>query len=257
MLMKKVKTSIARALLGILLAPALLLAQGRDQSRIFVEKYDLDATTTTYCVTSDQVLQGPGLATTNGSSTTVTSLGSTGSFDGVAAGDTLYFRLASGVITRYITAKASANSITIDTATTLSADASVGVAFSYRNRSCGTAATSGWMNVPDYGFKTIVLQIDQLVVTGGISVKWQCKAKGDQAVAVDVYPGTTGGCPGGTLSSGFCNYTAVTAFALIVEEPWDQCRVGMKIGTNDDGDDLTTNAENINIYFLGTKSQRP
>lgn len=249
------KIKLTRLLLGVLLLPTLLLAQGRDVNHIFVEKYDLDATDATACVTSDQVFPGSGMATTSGSSTTVTSLGSTGSFDGVAVGDTLYFRLASGVIVRYITAKASANSITIDTAATLSADATVGVAFSYRTRSCGTAAGSGWMNVQGYDFKTLVLQIDQLNVTGGISVKWQCRARGDQVAAVDVYPGAEGTCPGGSVSSGFCNYTAVTGFALVIEEPWAQCRVLMKIGSADDGGDTGANAENINIYFIGTKQQ--
>ena len=41
------------AYLVCLFNPPLIHAQGRDQNRIFAEKYDLDATSTTYCVTGD------------------------------------------------------------------------------------------------------------------------------------------------------------------------------------------------------------
>jgi len=252
--MKMLKRLFPVAALSLLMVPALGHAQGRDTNRIFIEKYDLDATTTTYCVTGDSVGRGANFATTSGASTTVTAVSGT-PFDAVAVGDTLYFNLASGRVVRYITAKADGTSITIDTAITLTA--TTGNPFDYRNASCGTAATSGWMNVEGYDFKTLILQIDQLNVTGGISVKWQCRGKGDQVAPVDVYPGVSGTCPGGTLSSGFCNYTAVTGFALVIEEPWTECRVGMKIGSADDGTDTGSAAENINIYFTGTKSTRP
>lgn len=244
---------ITSLLLGLLLIPLWSSGQGRDQGFPILEVYDLDATDLTYCNTG-AIAKGDGTVTTSGSSTTVTAAVTT-AFNAVAAGDTIYFNLPSGRVVRYIASVTDGDTLVLTAAVNITAAAP----FEYRERACGTTATDGWVNVQDYDTRNIILQIDQVVATGGISVHWQCKGRGDQAGPVKVWPGNGADCGSGTLSSGLCNFATGTthAFSVVIDEPWAQCRVGLKIGSADDGDDLTTNAENVNIYFYGTRQVRP
>lgn len=242
-------------LLG-LLAPALAWPQGRIFYRQFVEKYDLDSTTETYCVTGDSSIVGAQTVSTVGSSTTVTADAST-PFDPVDVGDVMTFALTStsGAVVRYVTAKASGSSITVDTAVTLSA-----VRFSFREVACGTAATSGWMDVSNYSTKAITFQLDQVNATGGIKMRYECRTAGAEAQPIRVYPGETSDCGGGTLTSNFCVFTTAgidSRLTLVLDEPWKDCRVAMAIVTADDGGDTGANAEQISIYFVGNRLQAP
>lgn len=239
------------ALLFLLLAPA---ARAADVvlSVPLVAGYDLDSTSLIYCNSVGEggaVLAAPRLmkekVKTSGSSTTVTSnTASAGAFTLVAVGDLLWFprteaaQLANGAAVgawRYVTARASADSITVDTAIDLSS----GYGFGWRDVTCGTSATSG--EVPVVGFDAInfVGQIDQISVTGGIDYVVECRAEGPAATWATIIGPT--------------NKTATWAGGNVAYEPWAYCRIGWKIGSADDGSDTGANAEKVAAYFTGTK----
>ena len=228
----------------------------------FITNYDLDATTYTYCVTTginsgffDRNTPGFGNAETSGSSVTVTGVtGANDSFGPPATGDIVFFKKNNAdPIIRYIVTNADADTITVNAAVDLDVDG--GVAFEWRKVTCGTAATSGWMDLAGFTGKKIVFQIDQMVATGGVDFKFECRDNAYVTTSQVVYPGESSDC--GTLASlasAVCNAatgaTGSVALVFTPEEQWDACRVGMKIGSADDGDDLTTNAEIINIYAV-------
>lgn len=204
--------------------------------------YDLDATTYTYCVTTgqggDPLAQGrlgQAKIETSGSSTTWTA-STTGQkpFDRLAVGDEITVKDASvppEFITRRVTAKASGDSITVSSAADLGAD---GVMFTWRQRACGTTATSGWIPTEAQGESLFAIQIDQLNVTGGIDVSVECEVLSVGSDGTQVHTE---------------NVTAAKNISVNIESPYDRCRVGFKIGTADDGDDLTTNAEDITVNY--------
>lgn len=235
----------------LLLALALVAPAARAEEIIkavpLIAGYDLDSTDWIYCSSVGETgrpLDAPRLvnikAKTSGSSTTVTSnTASSGAFATVAVGDLLWFPRTEGTVSaaatgewRYVTARASADSITIDSAIDLSS----GYGFGFRRPTCGTTATDGW--IPVLGFERInfVGQIDQLDVTGGIDYEVECKAEGPSATAVVIIGPT--------------NKTTTWAGGNVAYEPWAYCRIGWKIGSADDGADTTTHAEKIAAYVI-------
>lgn len=102
------------------------------------------------------------------------------------------------------------------------------------NASC--ASSGGWVTAWGYGQVDVTFQIDQMDVTGGIDFKVECQDGTTTSTPVNVYPGTAGGAT---------NYTATGAVRIVISEPWYQCRVGVKIGSADDGADTTTHAEKL------------
>lgn len=238
------------ALSLLLMAPAARAADVVLSVPLFAG-YDLDSTSLVYCnsVGDGGVLSAPRVmkekVKTSGSSTTVTSnTASAGAFTLVAVGDLLWFPrteqvpLANGSAVgawRYVTARASADSITVNAAIDLSS----GYGFGWRDVTCGTADTSG--EVPVSGFDAInfVGQIDQISVTGGIDYVVECRPDGPAARWSTVIGPT--------------NKTAVWAGGNVAYEPWAFCRVGFKIGSADDGSDTGADAEKVGAYFTGTK----
>lgn len=107
--------------------------------------------------------------------------------------------------------------------------------YKYRKLVAGTAAYDGWFPVAGWGQTTVQIDVTQLNVTGGVYLQVECQA----------YPAQT---TANVLASS--NITAVGSYAVAIPEPWDTCRVGMKIGTSDDGGDLTTNTEKISVYAI-------
>lgn len=228
----------------------------------YITNYDLDATDYTYCVTTgntggawDPNIPGKGNVETSGSSTTVTGVtGAADSFGPPAAGDIVFFKKNDGsVLIRYIVTNADADTITVNTAVDL--DVTGGVAWEWRKVTCGTGATNGWIDLAGFTGKKISLEITQMVATGGVDFKFECRDNTYVSTSHVVYPGESSDCGvNGTLASAVCNVAsgATGSWDLVFtpEEQWDACRVGVKIGSADDGDDLTTNAEIINIYLV-------
>lgn len=243
------RTVLAACLAALFLAPAAASADDVVVAVPLIAGYDLDSTSLIYCNSTGQgggVLAPPKMvnvkATTSGSSTTVTSLvANSDAFLNVAAGDLLWFPRTEAVVPvatgawRYVVSRASANSITVDTAIDLTS----GYGFGFRTRSCGTAATSGEVPVSGFAAVNFVGQIDQISVTGGIDYVVECRPEGPAATWTTIIGPT--------------NKTAAWAGGNVAYEPWAYCRMGWKIGSADDGTDTGADAEKIAAYFIGTR----
>lgn len=110
--------------------------------------------------------------------------------------------------------------------------------------STGAAAGDGWITVSRFEKHTVGFIMDQVNVTGGIDVQIQGRMlleDGTYAAAVS------------TLFQ-FTNKTAVDGTddqLVTVVDGIAQIRVGIKIGTADDGDDTGANAEQITVLWNG------
>ena len=240
-------------LLAFLLLATLAEAQ-QIRSANFTYLYDIDATAITYCRLEGidgnpfaSARPGPAnIKTTGSSATTAAVTASTNPFANVAVGDVIEAVTTDGVRNlRVVIAKASADSITVNSAWNLGTS----IPFGYRATVCGTAATSGWIDVSNYTNRSIVFSLVQVVATGGIDVRVECMDPGIGSQPVQVFPTcTTGSCA--TVQ----NYTTAglaSSTKIVIPEPTAFCRVGILIHTADDGDDLTTNTEQITITFAG------
>lgn len=107
--------------------------------------------------------------------------------------------------------------------------------YRYRKVEAGTAATDGWFSVAGYSHVTVQVDIPQMVVTGGIDVKMECKAAHSVGVST-------------VLASS--NISAASAFAVSILEPWDVCRVGFRIVTSDSDATPSTDNEKISVFAI-------
>lgn len=210
--------------------------------------YDLDdATNYRYCASTglNATVWGDWYpqtkkAKTSGSSTTITSnTASDGVFQNIAAGDILLFTETETTgqtyrgqsAYRYVVTRTSADSIVVDSAIDLSG----GHTFKYRNVSCGTASTSGWVPVNGVTAGNFQLSVSQITTdTAGISYKVECKMDGGDPTVI-VGPTTV--------------LDTVAAYGVVWYEPWDYCRFGFKIVTADDGTDTTTAKEILTLVL--------
>jgi hypothetical protein len=223
-----------------------------------VSLYDLDATSYTYCRTlgvNGDVFgawkQGPSKVVTSGSSTTVTSVtaGGSGAFNGVAAGDEIRIISSTGTITsRVVTARASADSITIDAAVDLTTPAA-GTQFWYRTLECGTETISGWFSTSPYQDLKITWEMNQVSLTSGyIDFRVECRDFGVDNQPVQVWGVGASGYPAaGFVTAGIL----LGRKAIYIPESWYECRVGSIIVGTDDGADTGANAEKITIKVSG------
>lgn len=211
------------------------------QPRVVAALYDLDSTTEIFPALETLARDEEDRITTSSSSATVTAVAGT-PFDEVSVNDQLLIRSAqAGRFTRTVITHASDTSIGVDSALNISTSA----AFSWRKMNAGTAITDGWFEV---GRRPVTIDIAfvQAVVTGGIDLRVQCATTaGDGTIrARQVYPALTPPAAGPT----YTNFTSFpNGISVIIPDPWDRCRVGLKIGSSDDGDDATTNREQISI----------
>jgi hypothetical protein len=124
------------------------------------------------------------------------------------------------------------------------------VNWSWKDQQCGTAATSGWIDVSAMDGKTFVIQYEQ--GDGDISVRFECKDAYLGAQPNIIYPGEGSDCGvGGTLTSAQCVYTAANVgitnrIKLVAWEPYQMCRVGVKL-TGADASDVGANLEQITL----------
>lgn len=230
-----------RKLLSTLAALLVASAVYAQQDTIpLASAYDLTGTSYTYCVTlgSDGTVWGSQRqinvpVTTSGSSTTVAAVtASSGPFSFVGVGDVLYFNVSGatpggtvtppGMTTRTVTAKASADSITVDAAIDLSVATTVGgtagVPFSFRKLSCGTAATSGW--IPTLGIKSWTISYE-ITTMNAASYDVEIECRPDQRIF------TYG------ILLGPYNYVAAgTAKLYTSEVPCAYIRLGQKLTTD-------------------------
>jgi hypothetical protein len=196
-----------------------------------VSGYDLASTSYIYCVTNTApsgTVWGTGTTsvtpvTTSGSSTTVTAVTSGDNpFVSMSVGDEMSINL-DGVITKvYVTAKASSDSITVNTAVNLG-DARRGTAgyfFNWRKLTCSTAATAGWIPVRGRSGVAFSFALDTINATS-IDARVQCRHDGSISSAIEIWTK---------------NYTVASGDMISITTPggikYDECRFGMKVNTD-------------------------
>jgi hypothetical protein len=207
------------------------------EQRTYVRTYDLDATAYTYCVTAEPFRIPGATATTSGSSTTVSAVSPADAFDRVAVGDDILFVVAGTQYLRRVATKTSAASITVDSAVTLTA--TTGSPFSFMTRSCGTAATDGWVNTSAWSDKMVKVETATLTGTGGVDVSVECRLAG------------TATAPSQLVTGNITSTTAPLAGdTFVIPEPCASIRVGLKWGTaNGAGPD------SVSAYIVGRRDQ--
>lgn len=224
----------ARIALAVLLALALASSgrAGGDSSVSVVSKWDLASVGTIQYAIFGPRVDGTNYITTSGSSTTVTAV--TGSpFTPVLVGDELFVRDGpTDGLRRYVTAKASGVSITVDTAVDWSRAG--GYFFSYRPLRAGTGDDAGWFGVTGVFDKTISFGLETINATGGIQVQIDCIANGVGTKPVKVYPPISGT---GQCGTGLFTVAGITARCdyPISAYTTGRCRFGAKIVTADTG----------------------
>lgn len=179
------------------------------------------------------------LITTSGvSTTTVASVNTDGPFTNVAVGDLLQFNVVTtggGAHTyqRKVTARASANSITVNSAVKIPA---AGVTFTYQ-RFFVTRDPLDQVWIPTRGYRALTLdyRVAANANTGGVIATLECND--DQTGAGwPTAPWVTVGSL--TTASGATQAASVTALGPVIlqESYFGYCRVGLKFGTADDAD---------------------
>lgn len=247
--------NVYKKLLAVLLSALTLLpetavaqpATGTTGVIVLASDYDLDSTTYVGCETVGPAIldlpgfTGPSKVSTSGSSTTVARQTSTDAppFDNVAVGDELIFQYQGTRYMRYVSARADNTSITVNAAI----DLSNGSGFYFRKRTCG--ASSGWVPVDGFARAQFDVAIDQLNVTGGIDVKVECRNRG--SVTSPTIVATT------NITTATSATNTSNPWSAAVSSNFEQCRAAFKIGSADDGGDLTTNAEKVSVFFTGRR----
>lgn len=206
---------------GLALLALLFAAQVQAEDRTYVNQYDLNATTYTYCVTAGTSSQGVGAIQTSGSTTAVTAVSGT-PFDPLSVGDQIEVTVSGSVLRRSVTAKASGSAITVSSAIDLTG----GYPWKWRSVSCGTASTAGWIGVGPTYSKNVKFEILTEASTGGVDLSIECRFPGDGSNPIQIY---------------FGNYTGTTAptngDVIPIMENCTDVRVGMKWHTADAGVD--------------------
>jgi hypothetical protein len=230
--------------LALALAASLAWAQpvGPQLSVPMTSGYNLASTSYIYCSTGDTAgnvwSQGIEVAipvTTSGASSTVAAVtASSAPFTNVAVGDELLFNLDGITYRRYVTARASADSITISGAPTATINlgdgrrGTAGYGFYFRRRTCDTTATTGWFPVRGRQQVSIAITVETINATS-IDVTTYCRSGGSLQTPVEVDTK---------------NYTAADGDIITLAGgtgglKWEACRVGMKVNT-DTGDQSVT-----------------
>lgn len=227
-----------RKLLFLVLLALPAAAQAQVSQYISVLRYDLASTSVIYCSGGPGWVQGTSTVSTSGSSTTLTAAAD-GTFDALSAGDSIY---VAGSFRR-VDAKASGTSLTLSSAINTTA-----TGWRYIHYVCGTGADAGAFTIANGKISTLVAEIVTMTATS-IDVRYECRTSAPDAGWIVVYPSAGNNeCGAGTEASGYCQFTAAASLALVVDEVWNQCRIGLKINTD------TAGAESINLYAM-TRTQ--
>lgn len=223
-----------RILLFLVLLVLPVTVQAQVNQFISVLRYDLASTSAIYCSGGQGWVQGTSTVSTSGSSTTLTAA-TTGTFDALSVGDSLY---VAGSF-RQVAAKASSISLTLSSAIN-----TVATGWRYIHYTCGTGNEDGKFTVANGWISTLVAEIVTMTATS-VEVRYECRTQAPDAAWIVVYPSAGNNeCGAGTEASGYCSFTAAASLALVVDEVWNECRIGTKI-TSD-----TAGAESINLYAM-------
>jgi hypothetical protein len=188
----------------------------------------------------DSYSENKRITTSGSSSTTVTSVSTDGPFTYVAVGDLLMIPVSGRVYERIVTARASANSITINSAINIPA---TGTAFGYKKAFFSTDPGDNlFIPVGSLDAGSFVWSVNANANTGGVVSSVECAietaAGWSPIVEIDtdtVASGSTG------------NVVSSQDFRLT---PYTHCRFGLSFGTNDDADAAD---EDIDVAFVATR----
>jgi len=248
------------------LAAALVLAAlpslawaAENRTAFFNVRYDLDATTLTACVANgisgpwSSPISGNNRVKNAGSETAVTAVTATEyPFLNMAAGDTLWIKDGPTTYARTILTYTDADNIVVDEALDLSADAA-GYAFRYKNHVCGTGASAGWISLDQMSSVTVMLSFGQMVSDGDY-IHLRLEGSPDSADGYDdinqLWP--TDKVISDTATLQIFDGTGITD-NLWIEIPAavHKIRVLVEFVVADDGNDLTTNSENLTFQVFG------
>lgn len=234
-----------------------LHAQESTVRRNIALQYDLDSTTAISCLfNTPRPIRVPVSAAA--STTLAATTASTSPFALASVGDAIEFNTANistggERVRRWITAKASDDSVTIDSSTTVTAQN-----FNLFIRTCGTTATSGLIPVRSRSVATLAIAIEQMSVSsGGVAFQIQ-GAFGDDPDhrnLVNLWPGDASSgadCATGTFATGYCVFTSATVLPVFSATDYIQpsfIRVLMKLSGADDGSDTGADAEKVTITY--------
>lgn len=229
------------AVLAFLLSLGSAQAANQTSLRLFTA-YNVASTTYVYPRHATTTSSCQGTAQTTGASTTVTATTST-PFANLAVGDEVAFaNCAAPPCTRVVATWASGTSMTVDTAIDMSlASFPGGVACTYAKLTLG----AGWQSVNGMSGKRIGWNI-AAIAAGSLEFQVECIGVGPYETPNTVWPGaggTAGLCEGGNGS-----FTAVGSCAVYIGEPWERCRLGIKV-TADAG------AQSISASYSGLTIQ--
>lgn len=247
----------------LLLLVALLGLPAAAQSIPLFSLYDLDATTYVYpilcrpgivtptanvCATeSPRFEAAKPITTTGASSTTVTAVASNNAFNELLAGDEIEIlqpalSTSGARARRLITARASANSVTVDTAIQIDITGSSfvnGSLFAWYKFYANAGAEDGWFSVGDADHFQVAIGFIQAVTTGGIDYKLECRQR---------YLDRTG--PVVLVQGANVTVFPATVAINVNDTRYAECRVGLKITTDDTpGADAGVNQEQITAWL--------
>jgi hypothetical protein len=238
--MKRMIKAIFRKVFGPLFFVLAMSVPSYAQVAPVLWAFDFDSATETFAAL-DPVLKQGTVAVSASASTTLTG---TNAFTNVARGD--YLLIKSGT-TQYevsVVARASASSITISGPAITVTNAT----FQYRTLITSTDVNSdqGSFRVGSINRGLASFNLTQQVATGGVDIRLVCRPH-PSSKFVQVWPVQTDT----TAAAAYINYTTGTAAqkAIPITEPYYSCKFGFKVGSADDGDDLTTNTESMYLFF--------
>lgn len=214
---------------GLALLLAFLPLTSRAQAPVAVSNsvlyanYDLDSTTAISCsfgIIKSGVFESgafgvtSGRAVTSGSNVTTTS--TTDAFANVAVGDPVWAVIDGKNVGRYIATKASAASVTVNTAWNLGTG---GKTLTYQNSNCG--ANSGWFSVNGAESFTVTWEIVAMAVSsGGVAVRIEERSNPLDGLGpvTNIWPGVVSAdakCGSGTFATENCVYTSATRSGMV------------------------------------------
>lgn len=222
-------------------------------------RYDLDSTTMTYCVarganggvfgqvgpkTNDYLLDSASTAVT--ADTAGTAL-----FTGMAVGDVLFIRSAGVIYPRTILTYTDSETLVSDEA--LTAD---GVRFDWVENDCGTGVTNGWVMTAGWDHITVAFFMKQYVGDGnGVDIRLEGAVLTPDGTTnvIQLWPSKTVGAA--ATVQNLTTAGIASNLAIEIASPVQAVRLGMKHNTADDGNDLTTNAEQFTVVVYGRQGQ--
>lgn len=251
---------------ALVLAALPALAWGAEnRTAYFNVRYDLDETTLTACVAEGESgnpwsspISGNARMDNAGSSTTFTAVtASEAPFLGMAESDTLWVKVGQTTYARTILTFTDTDTIVVDEALDLSGDAT-GYAFNYRKHICGTTAADGWISLDNMTDVTIVLSFGQ-VVSDGSYIHLRVEGSPDSSDGYDhihqLWP--TDKTVSGAATLQIFDGTGVSDNLMIhIPAPIQKIRVLAEFVVADDGDDLTTNSENLTFQVFAQYEAR-